>query len=431
MPKTQYTSRKIEWRPPLDLAAQINEPYWVLLHSGVRAPYSGRYSYLACSMREQIIAADFSGLAAVLTHDKPLFENSWFGYLGYGLKNTLEKLENDAPGWLYMPPLNMMRFGNIYQFDHDTQTLTLWSDGRDAPITQDRTSHPPAIPPARITGSNIARSEYLEKAKHVIERIQAGDLYQANLTRKFYGEFSSAPDYFQLFRKLCSVSPAAYSAFMRLGDVYILSSSPESFMNIDASGNVTTRPIKGTAPRGNDPVSDERNRQKLIASGKDRAENLMIVDLMRNDLAKACETGSVKTETLFDVTTHATIHHLSSTIKGKKLTGSNTLDVIRAAFPPGSMTGAPKISAMNLCSKLEGRERGIYSGAIGWFGGDGSCDLSVVIRTLVIKGNKFEFQVGGGIVADSTPRKELEELISKARGMLLALDIPTSEIEII
>jgi anthranilate/para-aminobenzoate synthase component I len=155
----------------------------------------------------------------------------------------------------------------------------------------------------------------------------------------------------------------------------------------------------------------------------------MIVDLMRNDLAKACETGSVKTESLFDITTHATIHHLSSTIKGKKLTDSGTLEVIRSAFPPGSMTGAPKISAMNLCSKLERQERGVYSGAIGWFGGDGSCDLSVVIRTLIIKGNKFEFQVGGGIVADSTPMQELEELISKAKGMLLALNIPASEIE--
>lgn len=408
----------------MELAACVDEAYWVLLYSGVKTSYTGRYSYLACGLQEKITGDDFSKFSRELSNDKGQFENAWFGYLGYGLKDTLENLEKDQPGWLQMPHLQMMRFANIYQFDHESQTLTLWSNGESQPIALNQQISPTVIPPVSNITSNMTRSEYLQKAAHVIERIHAGDLYQANLTRKFYGEFGESPDCFQLFKKLSEVSPAPYSAFIKLHDTCIVSSSPESFLNIDASGNITTRPIKGTAPRGIDKKSDIELRKKLSKSEKDRAENLMIVDLMRNDLARSCLAGSVTTNSLFDITTHATIHHLSSTVSGKKASCNSTIDAVKAAFPPGSMTGAPKIHAMNLCSKLEQQERGVYSGGIGWFGGDGSCDLSVVIRTLIIRDNKFEFQVGGGIVADSTPEKELEELISKAKGIAIALNLP-------
>ncbi len=423
MENPQYIQETIAWQHPLELAAQITEPYWVLLYSGVRTGYSGRYSLLACGLRKKISANDFSEFEAALSVNKPSFENAWFGYLGYGLKNTLEKLEVDEQSWLNMPSLLMMNFSNIYQFDHDTRTLILWSD-RTNPARLQSQPILKTLPGAVITGSNMTNDEYLHKAAQVIEKIHAGDLYQANLTRKFYGEFAETPNYFALFAKLCEVSPAAFSSFIRMENNYIISSSPESFLNIDADGNIITRPIKGTAPRGADKQSDDELRKKLSESEKDRAENLMIVDLMRNDLAKSCIPGSIKTESLFDVTTHATIHHLSSTVSGKKMASCSALDVVKNSFPPGSMTGAPKIRAINLCSELEKQERGVYSGAIGWFGGDGSCDLSVVIRTLLVKDKKFEFQVGGGIVADSTPEKELAELISKAKGILLALNIP-------
>ncbi len=428
MKNPQYTSTTISWCSPLELASAVAEPYWVLLYSGVKTNYSGRYSYLACGLQQKISAGDFAEFSLQLSNDRNIFENAWFGYLGYGLKDTLENLEKDQPNWLEMPKLQMLNFANIYQFDHETKTLTLWSNGKSAPlILKPETAS--AIPPIANISSNMSKAEYLQKAKHVIERIHAGDLYQANLTRKFYVEFNELPDSLQIFKKLCEVSPAPYSAFIKLDDRCIVSSSPESFLNIDADGNVTTRPIKGTAPRGTDEKSDAEQRKKLTESEKDRAENLMIVDLMRNDLARSCLAGSIKTDSLFDITTHATIHHLSSTVSGKKSQGCSTIDAVKAAFPPGSMTGAPKIHAMNLCSKLERQERGVYSGAIGWFSGDGSCDLSVVIRTLIIKGRKFEFQVGGGIVADSTPEKELEELISKAKGIMLALDVPLERLE--
>ena len=427
MEPLQYTSKIISWCEPLELAAYVNESHWVLLYSGVKTNYTGRYSYIACGLQQKIIGSDFAEFSRHLSNNKGCFDNALFGYLGYGLKNTLETLEKDQQGWLEMPHLQMLNFANIYQFDHDNKTLTLWSNGKSALPLLKQT--PGNIPPVSNITSNMNRKQYLEKAAHVIERIHAGDLYQANLTRKFYGEFEGKPDCLQLFKKLCEVSPAPYSAFIKLDDTCIVSSSPELFLNIDASGNISTRPIKGTAPRGIDKKSDAELRKKLSESEKDRAENLMIVDLMRNDLARSCIPGSVKTDSLFDITTHATIHHLSSTVSGIKSASHSTIDAVKAAFPPGSMTGAPKIHAMNLCSKLEQQERGVYSGAIGWFGGDGSCELSVVIRTLIIKDRKFEFQVGGGIVADSTPEKELEELINKAKGIMLALDAPLYTLE--
>lgn len=429
METSQYIPHDIIWREPLELAASIDEGCFVLLYSGVRSGYSGRYSFLACDLRERITSNDFSVLAEKLSSDRPCFSNAWFGYLGYGLKNTLENLVADENSFLGFPDLQMMRFGKIYQFDHDNKNLTLWTDSPDFQVPEIKTPQKSNFTKVKNITSNMKRAEYLEKVAHIIERIYSGDLYQANLTRKFYGEFATKPDCFQIFARLCQASPALYSAFMKIDDSYIISSSPESFLSVDAAGNITTRPIKGSAPRGADQVSDERLREQLSKSEKDRAENLMIVDLMRNDLSKCCVAGSVKTDSLFDITTHATIHHISSTISGKKMTGLSTLDVVKTIFPAGSMTGAPKISAMNLCSKLEGQERGVYSGAIGWFGGDGSCDLSVVIRTLLVKGNKFEFQAGGGIVADSVPEQELEELLNKAKGILLALDIPVSAID--
>jgi para-aminobenzoate synthetase component 1 len=414
-------SQSLPWCDPLDLASGLAQPYWVLLYSGVQASYSGRYSYLAFDLAERIEGNDFSALAKKLSDDTAPLDNSWFGYLGYGLKNSLERLTPDTRNWLSLPQLWMMRFHTICHFDHKEKTLSLWSD---SPAPRLPTLKPAvSLPAVKSLGSNMSREEYLEKAAEIIERIHAGDLYQANLTRKFTGEFSSQPDAFALFRKLCAVSPAPYSAFLQLGDVQLLSSSPELFLRVDKDGHMETRPIKGTAPRFADATLDKKSREALAASGKDRAENLMIVDLMRNDLSRSCVPGSVKTERLFDITTHATIHHMSSSISGQKRPECSTLDVVKHCFPPGSMTGAPKIRAMNLCSEMERLERGVYSGAIGWFGGDGSCELSVVIRTLLLKGKQFEFQVGGGIVADSTPEQEWQEIIDKSKGILAALGV--------
>ena len=315
-----------------------------------------------------------------------------YGYFGYELRHELENYPTDAKTYIKTPPLKLMKL----KYEEITEQLTL---PKSSPI-----------PAVTKFGSNMTDAEYLQKVAHIIEKIKAGELYQANLTRKFYGEFETAPDAFNIFCKLAEISPAPYSAFMRMGDIYIISASPEKFITME-NGFVTSTPIKGT-------LTSARPAAELAASEKDRAENLMIVDLMRNDLARVCK--NVKVEKLFEVTSYPQYHHMSSTITGE--TDKSALDVITACFPPGSMTGAPKIAAVKLCTELEGWERGIYSGALGWVEPN-STDLSVVIRTLIIKGNKFEFQVGGGIVADSVPELEFAETISKASGIMQVLGL--------
>jgi para-aminobenzoate synthetase component I len=281
----------------------------------------------------------------------------------------------------------------------------------------------PTPPSIHSLKSNLSRAEYETIVSRTIEQIRAGNFYQANITRKFYGSFDHTPDSWQIFEALCAASPAPYSAYIRHGSVAVLSSSPECLLTVDSRGTMTTRPIKGSARRGTDETSDAAIRDALKASDKNHAENLMIVDLMRNDLSRVSEPQTVNVVEQSALYSYRTIHHLISTIQSKKLTHVGVYDAVRACFPAGSMTGAPKIAAIAWCEAQEKMERGLYSGAIGWFGGGNTCDLSVVIRTLIIDGECFEFQVGGGIVADSTPTDEWRETMTKARGIIAALGL--------
>jgi len=424
------TSQSLPWIEPLELATCVSDPCFVLLYSSAQTDYSGQYSYLACNLAEKLEVADFSAMEAAINarpyHD---LSDRWFTLLSYGLKNSLEDLPADQPGWFGLPLITLMRFNQVYEFDHHQQSLTMYGSGR------------PLLPQAKIPpigyientvatlDSSMSDEEYLAKAASIIDAIARGDLYQANLTRKYSGSLERTPDYFSLFKRLCEISPAPYSAYIRMNEQHILSSSPELFMKCTPMGYIQTRPIKGTAARFASTVQDAASREALIHSEKDRAENLMIVDLMRNDLAKCCLPGSIEAPRLFEVTSHATIHHMSSTISGQKAPGYSHIDAIKACFPPGSMTGAPKIKAMKLCSNLEKLERGLYSGAIGWVDAQGAAELSVVIRTLLLKGREFEFQVGGGIVADSTPQGELKEIHLKASGIAQSLGLKAEDLQ--
>lgn len=417
----------LEWHSPLEYLAALTGRGvdYALLYSGMRTAYSGRRSLLALHPEQTIKAEDFAALGEALTTDATCYANCWLGYLGYGLKHAVENVPQDAPSHIALPALHMRRYHTVLVFDHDAKTLECHRLHADSPL-------PPAPAPVRdytavaisALDSDMARAKYLAHVQHIKDAIRAGTLYQANLTRKFFGRFATAPDIESLFSHLTQVSPAPYSALLKQGDTAILSSSPERFLHLDAAGQVEARPIKGSAPRAADAAEDAAIRNALYHSEKDRAENLMIVDLMRNDLARGCVVGSVKTDALFDISTYATVHHMASTISGQRREDVTPLQLVAQCFPPGSMTGAPKIKAMQLCSALEPRARGVYSGAIGWFGGDGSVDLSVVIRTLVVQGTTFEFQVGGAIVDDSTPEGEWEETLTKARGLAKALSLP-------
>lgn len=422
--------KTIIWQDPLAMACGVSgQKSWALLYSGLNHGFTGRYSILALQADETITSADFSQFSAVLSENNKKFENAWFGYLGYGLKDSLEKLPPDLPANMDMPDLYMVKYRLILLFDHLNKTVEIWSaDESDLQyLPQVRDVVEPEIAISNLA-SNMTKDLYIQNVDKIKEAIRRGDLYQANLTRKFFGNINKSAKPIDIFCKLCRISPAPYSVFMKLEDKYILSSSPERFLYVNSYGEVDTRPIKGSAPRFANSDEDLKSKTALEHSEKDRAENLMIVDLSRNDLSRGCVAGTVCTENLFEVTSYATVHHMASTVKGRKSPDVSTIDLVKGCFPPGSMTGAPKIKAMQLCTELEQLKRVIYSGAIGWFGGDGSCDLSVVIRTIIIDGDNFEFQVGGAIVSDSTAENEWKETLTKAKAIAMTLGIAAEDL---
>jgi para-aminobenzoate synthetase component I len=280
----------------------------------------------------------------------------------------------------------------------------------------------PQFPLRQLPGltSNFRREEYLAAARRVIEYIHAGDCFQVNLAQRLLLPETITP--LEAYARLREVSPATFGGYFDLGEFVVASSTPERFVAMNSNGELETRPIKGTRPRGLTPVEDERQRLELLASAKDRAENVMIVDLLRNDVGRVAEYGSVQVPSLCHVESNAAVHHLVSVVKAKLRAGLNAVDVLQAVFPGGSITGAPKIRAMEIIAELEPTARGAYCGSLGYLGFDGAMDTNILIRTLTLGGGWIQFPVGGGIVADSTPEAEYEETLHKAAGMLRALE---------
>jgi para-aminobenzoate synthetase component 1 len=259
------------------------------------------------------------------------------------------------------------------------------------------------------------RAAHARAVRRALECIRRGDLYQVNLTRAYAGTLEASPA--EAYLRLRRVNPAPFAGFLDCGDAQVLSSSPERFLLLDGR-RAQARPIKGTRPRAGEPGADRRAAAELAASAKDRAELLMITDLLRNDLGRVAETGSVRVPRLAEVEEYETVFHLVSTIEARLRAGASALDAVRAAFPGGSITGAPKLQAMKLIAELEPCGRGPYTGAMGWFGAGGRTDLNILIRTVVLREGRASFHVGGGIVADSEPEAEYAETLAKAEGML-------------
>ena len=398
----------------------------MLLYSGQQLEHTGSHSYLAVYPLETIRSDNFNPLEIKLTKNQPVFANAWFGYLGYELLHDVESVAREKNSYIDLPDLCFVHFGLILCFDHIARRVTChYHESVSLPdILADAQRIKPEAPEIAAIHSLIDHDAYIAIIEETREAIARGDFYQANITRKFTGEFAHVPDTFNIFLRLLDASPSAYSAFIRTGTVAVISSSPENFLTISNQGEMQTRPIKGTAARHSDKKKDAAARTALEKSAKERAENLMIVDLMRNDFSGSAISGSVNVTQLFATTSYTTLHHLSSTVIAQKKPEISTLQAVKQCFPPGSMTGAPKLSAIKWCMEKENIRRGVYSGALGWFGGDGSCDLSVVIRTLIIADKQFEFQVGGGITMDSDPEKEWQETLIKAKGIMTALGIP-------
>lgn len=273
---------------------------------------------------------------------------------------------------------------------------------------------------AGLLQSGFTKADYCAAVARAKEYIAAGDIFQVNLSQRF--SLPQRNDPWQVYKKLKTINPAPMAAFLDFGDPVVVSASPERFLKV--TGNmVETRPIKGTRPRGGDPVEDLRWRNELWDSEKDRAELVMIVDLERNDLGRVCRVGSVKVPELYRIEEYATVFHLVSTVVGELERDKDLVDLLMATFPGGSITGAPKIRAMEIIEEMEPVRRGIYCGSIGYLGFDGDADLNIVIRTLVFTGGKIYFQVGGGLTIDSDPMAEYLETLDKARALVSALGL--------
>jgi para-aminobenzoate synthetase component 1 len=325
------------------------------------------------------------------------------GYWSYDLRYHLERLPRRTADDLQLPDCCV----GLYRAESDAfpppSAITVTPNLSDETVSD-----------------SVTREEYEGAIRRVLDYIAAGDCYQVNLAHRF-----SAPLAFQpadLYDRLKHVSPAPYAAYLDCGDHQVLSSSPELFLRIE-NGEIETRPIKGTRPRGRTPEEDAAAAAELLASEKDAAELLMIVDLERNDLGRVCRYGSVHVPELRRLESYANVHHLVATVRGTLQPGVTPLQALRAAFPGGSITGAPKIRAMEIIEELEPYRRGVYTGAIGWVDGSGRAEWNIAIRTMVVRGNRVYFHAGGGIVADSNPASEYEETLTKARGMIAALGL--------
>ncbi|SUY47638.1 para-aminobenzoate synthase component I [Clostridium putrefaciens] len=266
--------------------------------------------------------------------------------------------------------------------------------------------------------SNFGKDEYMDTVERVRQYIRNGDIYITNLTQRFCCETKKEP--YDIYKDLRHINPAPFAAFMNIEDFSLVSSSPERFLKI-MNNIVQTRPIKGTRPRGKDEEEDFKNRQELIDSQKDKSELLMIVDLERNDLSKVCKPYSVKVTELFKLEEYSTVFHLVSTIMGELKDKYTSMDCIKECFPGGSITGAPKVRSMEIIEELENTKRNIYTGCIGYLGFDGNVDLSIVIRTILMKDGKAYLGVGGGVTWESKKEEEYDETLDKARALMKVL----------
>ena len=262
---------------------------------------------------------------------------------------------------------------------------------------------------------------FLDAVRRSLEYIAAGDIYQANLSRQWRVAADRPLDPVWLYRRLRSANPSPFAALMRYGDFALMSSSPERLLSI-RGGIVSTRPIAGTRPRGSSPETDAALVDSLLSNDKERAEHVMLVDLERNDIGRVCVGGSVRVDDYMVLETYAHVHHLVSNVSGRLRDDVSPVQVIRALFPGGTITGVPKVRCMEIIAELEGAGRGAYTGSLGYLNRDGSCDLNILIRTLSAQGSAVRFRAGAGIVADSVPAQELAETRAKAKGLLRALD---------
>jgi para-aminobenzoate synthetase component 1 len=439
-------------------------PHLLFLDSAEKHPDRGRYSYVAATpagfrrgrrrARTNPFTAEQSDLDRFrmsAADGLPPFQGGIVGLFGYGLGGAFERVPAPRFDEFEFPDLATGAYGWVVSFDHlenrawlvstgfpetnparrvqfagqqlravikQLQTSSSSPEGFTSPAAPELCEQYP-LPNFPGVTSNFSRVGYEAAVRRAVEYVHAGDCFQVNISQRLLAPLREHP--LDLYCRLRERNPAPFAAYFDLGDFQILSASPERFLRVYPGGQVETRPIKGTRPRGRTPEEDAALCRDLANSPKDRAENVMIVDLLRNDIGKVCAYGSVRVPRVCEIESFRFVHHMVSEVRGTLRPGQGPLDLLAAAFPGGSVTGAPKVRAMEVIAELEPTARGPYCGCLGWVGFDGAMDTNILIRTFTAGRGWVQFPVGGGIVADSDPAREYEETLHKAAGLLDAL----------
>lgn len=454
--------RELQWVDPVMVMRCLSHrPQLTFLDSAESQGSLGRYSYLACDPFATYMVEDgqatcngeaFEGvnpwdvLRRLLARypqehrsDLPPFQGGAVGFLAYDLNRTLERL----PAPVKSPhrlPQSILHFYDVVisfdQYDHRCWVIsTGWPEqdpARRSERAERRADEFLALfrdvkprPPNEVIGiadpwhSSFSREDYIGAVRRVIELILAGDVFQANIAQRFTAKLPASFDPIAFYGRLRSLNPAPFAALLRYGKLTIASSSPERFLKLDGR-QVEARPIKGTIARSADRREDERRARTLLASEKDRAENIMIVDLLRNDLSRVCTPHSVEVPALCELESYASVHHLVSAVTGELAEDQDAVGLLRACFPGGSITGAPKVRSMEIITEIEGVGREVYCGAIGFIGFNERMDTNIAIRTVKIEDGIAVFHAGSGITAMSDPEAEYEETLAKAQRIFEA-----------
>jgi para-aminobenzoate synthetase component 1 len=451
------------------------EPFSFFLDSGMDPQKLGRYSFMGSDpflvmksrgdeitlikdgAEEKKKGNPFDTLGELLETYKldsgecPLpFTGGAAGYFSYDLCHFIERLPKTAVDDLKLPECYLGFYDNIVARDHLTNRTYLIAtgfpeaeEGKRRRRAEERLNElrnkvllaPPPDPIAEPSikkgielKANFSHEGYLAAAARAREYICAGDIFQVNLSQRFETDLPLPP--YELYRRLRKINPAPFANYFNFDGAVIAGASPERFMKVTGD-RVETRPIKGTRPRGKTPEEDRKLAESLLKSVKDRAENIMIVDLERNDIGRVCRYSTVKVTELAILETYPTVFHLTSTVTGQLREGKSRIDLLKASFPGGSITGAPKVRAMEIIDELEPTRRSVYTGSLGYLGFNGDMDLDIVIRTIIIKDNRAYFQVGGAIVYDSEPEAEYIETLDKGKALIQALNLsPEGSVEI-
>jgi para-aminobenzoate synthetase component I len=410
----------------------------------------GREAYVHEAGRTRVLEGDpFVILQSLLNRcrvtsppDFPGLPGGAVGYFSYELGQQVERLPDGPSADLGLPDLSVSFYDVVLVIDHEQLSANMVvgaPDGREAEATAKarrwaqalKQAVPlPGLPDSPPVGSgevrsSLSRKAYRAAAAKALAYIHAGDIFQVNLAQRFESPYAGSG--WELYRRVRAVNPAPFAAFLDLGSWQVVSASPERFLTVRGR-TIETRPIKGTRPRGATPLEDRRNADELLASAKDAAELVMIVDLQRNDLGRLCEYGSVTVPDLRRLEATPNVWHTVATVEGRLRPEVTAAQVLKATFPGGSITGAPKVRAMEIIAELEPVRRDVYTGAIGYIGFDGRMDLNIAIRTAVVREGTAYFHAGGGIVADSDPELEYHETLAKGAGIARALGVSLQDL---